>query len=394
MRLIPLLFIFSILSAQYDFSLEDLNPNSDYYGDNVGTSFFEGKITINYFGYFTWGTCNARFGQLNDLYNSFKEQGLPVELIGIGTDTYISGLDNWTNNNNAPVVSDESPFPTWSNWGASQYDLFILDQSGNLVYEDNIPSGLPNNLQELIADLLEPSISPCELGTIFVSEVNNSGATGNFIEIYNSGDVDCSLEEFRLGNSDDPLNYSFGNIVLPAGDFWLGYEGQDSSFSSEIDATADTIILSDLNGNLLSVNIDMFQELDGVALSQSFSSEGVGCYTNPSPGSINNACLVLSNEEQNFLPKQVTLYQNYPNPFNPSTTIRFFLKYDAESSLTIYDANGKLITNLFEGFQSAGNKSFTWSGTNQSGQKVTTGVYIYRLQVDGVAYNKKMIFIK
>ena len=328
------------------------------------------------------------------MYDSLKEQGLPVELIGIGTDTYISGLDNWTNNNDAPVVSDESPFSTWTSWGASQRDLFVLDQSGNIVLEQNITSGLPNNLQELITDLLDPSVVPCELGTIFVSEVNNSGATGNFIEIYNSGNVDCSLEGFRLGNSDDPLNYSFGNFVLPAGDFWLGYEGQDSSFSSEIDATADTIILSDSNGNLLSVYIDMFQESDGVALSQSFSSEGVGCYTNPSPGSINNVCLVLSNEEQKFLPEQVALYQNYPNPFNPSTKIRFFLKNDAEASLTIYDANGKLILNLFEGFQSAGSKSFTWNGTNQSGQKVTTGIYIYRLDVNGVAYNKKMIFIK
>tara|TARA_B100000941_G_C28296636_1_gene444332 strand:+ start:400 stop:615 length:216 start_codon:yes stop_codon:yes gene_type:complete len=53
MKYLSILFIFSILSAQYDFSLEDLNPNSDYYGNNVGTSFFEGKITLNYFGYFT-----------------------------------------------------------------------------------------------------------------------------------------------------------------------------------------------------------------------------------------------------------------------------------------------------------------------------------------------------
>ena len=53
MKILSLLFFFSILSAQYDFSLEDLNPNSDYYGNNVGPSFFEGKITINYFGYFT-----------------------------------------------------------------------------------------------------------------------------------------------------------------------------------------------------------------------------------------------------------------------------------------------------------------------------------------------------
>ena len=107
-----------------------------------------------------------------------------------------------------------------------------------------------------------------------------------------------------------------------------------------------------------------------------------------------SSCLVLSNEEQNFLPEQVVLYQNYPNPFNPLTKIRFFLKNDAEASLTIYNANGKLILNLFEGFQSAGNKLFSWDGTNQSGQKVTTGIYIYRLDVNGVAYNKKMIFIK
>ena len=328
------------------------------------------------------------------MYDSFKEQGLPVELIGIGTETYISGLNNWTNNNDAPVVSEESPFSTWTSWGASQRDLFVLDKFGNVVLEQNISSGLPDNLQDLITDLLEPIVSPCELGTILVSEVNNSGGTENFIEIHNSGDMDCSLEGFRLGNSDDPLNYSFGNIVLSAGDFWLGYEGQDSSFSSEIDAIADTIILSDSNGNLLSLYVDMFQELDGVALSQSFSSEGVGCYTNPSPGYVNNACLVLSNEEQEFLPEQVILYQNYPNPFNPLTTIRFFLKNDSETSLTIYDANGKFILNLFEGFQNAGSKSFSWDGTNQSGQKVTTGIYIYRLDINGVPYNKKMIFIK
>ena len=47
-------FIFgSILIAQNDFSLEDLNPTSDYYGDNIGTSFFEGKVTLNYFVYFS-----------------------------------------------------------------------------------------------------------------------------------------------------------------------------------------------------------------------------------------------------------------------------------------------------------------------------------------------------
>ena len=122
MKIIYTLLISSFIYGQSDYSLEDINPSSDHYGDNVGTSFFEGKITLHYFGYFYWGTCATRFGQLNDLYDSFKEQGLPVELIGIGKDTHLSSLSNWTNNNNAPVCAEESPFTTWNNWGAAQRD--------------------------------------------------------------------------------------------------------------------------------------------------------------------------------------------------------------------------------------------------------------------------------
>ena len=61
----------------------------------------------------------------------------------------------------------------------------------------------------------------------------------------------------------------------------------------------------------------MFQESDGVALSQSFSSEGVGCYTNPSPGSVNNACLVLSNEEQKFCQNKLPYIKTILIPLTP-----------------------------------------------------------------------------
>tara|TARA_B100002052_G_C15767467_1_gene545365 strand:- start:124 stop:285 length:162 start_codon:yes stop_codon:yes gene_type:complete len=46
------LFI-SVLMGQYDYSLEDINPSSVYYGNNVGTSFFEGNPTLHYFGHFS-----------------------------------------------------------------------------------------------------------------------------------------------------------------------------------------------------------------------------------------------------------------------------------------------------------------------------------------------------
>tara|TARA_Y100001980_G_scaffold46286_1_gene29573 strand:+ start:247 stop:408 length:162 start_codon:yes stop_codon:yes gene_type:complete len=50
---IILVSLFSILYSQYDYSLEDLNPSSNYYQENVGTSAFNGNVTLHYFGYFS-----------------------------------------------------------------------------------------------------------------------------------------------------------------------------------------------------------------------------------------------------------------------------------------------------------------------------------------------------
>ena len=53
MKKISIIFFISVLIGQYDYSLEDINPSSEYYGNNVGTSFFEGKPTLHYFGHFS-----------------------------------------------------------------------------------------------------------------------------------------------------------------------------------------------------------------------------------------------------------------------------------------------------------------------------------------------------
>ncbi len=46
------LLALSFSFGQYDYSLEDLNPLSNYFGQNVGTSTFENHVTVHYFGYF------------------------------------------------------------------------------------------------------------------------------------------------------------------------------------------------------------------------------------------------------------------------------------------------------------------------------------------------------
>jgi len=52
MKKLAISVMVSALIGQYDYSLEDINPSSEYYGTNVGTSFFEGKVTLHYFGHY------------------------------------------------------------------------------------------------------------------------------------------------------------------------------------------------------------------------------------------------------------------------------------------------------------------------------------------------------
>ena len=51
-RIILSALCFSLVFGQYDYSLEDLNSSSEYYGQNVGTSYFAGQVTLHYFGHF------------------------------------------------------------------------------------------------------------------------------------------------------------------------------------------------------------------------------------------------------------------------------------------------------------------------------------------------------
>ena len=314
--------------------------------------------------------------------------------MGIGKDTHIGYVDNWTDNNDAAVCADGSPFNVWSDWNASQRDLFLLDMNGNLVFHENITSGVPDDLENTIIGLLTPNTDPCDLGVVHVSEAHTSGDPEDYIELYNSGDTDCSLEGFQLDDSEDLEDLTFGAVIIPAGGYWIGYEDQDSSFSSGLSADGDIIVFADPDNNSLIVTLGESQEQDGVELSQSFDANGVGCYTNPTPGAANGDCITLGNDIDPLFPRIMTLHQNYPNPFNPVTTLRYDLAKDVMVKVSIYDMNGNLVRNLIREVQTAGQRLVKWNASNQIGQPVSAGVYLYSIEADGLIQTKKMILLK
>jgi hypothetical protein len=90
------------------------------------------------------------------------------------------------------------------------------------------------------------------------------------------------------------------------------------------------------------------------------------------------------------------LAQNYPNPFNPSTTILFQIGEPGMVSIKIYDVAGRLIDTLIneEMSPSQGGHEVRWSGTDQFGNNVASGVYLYRLTTNSFQQTRKLVLLK
>ena len=82
------------------------------------------------------------------------------------------------------------------------------------------------------------------------------------------------------------------------------------------------------------------------------------------------------------------------NPFNPETNISYDLPEDSFVSVSVYDMRGTLIKTLVNDVQSSGYKTLKWNGTNDKGQKVSAGLYLYRIEAEGFTDTKKMALLK
>jgi hypothetical protein len=89
------------------------------------------------------------------------------------------------------------------------------------------------------------------------------------------------------------------------------------------------------------------------------------------------------------LPKEITLYPNYPNPFNPSTTISFTLPGDANVTLKVFNIQGQEIKTLIDGRREAGIHSVEFNAPD-----LTSGFYIYSIEVGDFVQVKKMLLLK
>ncbi len=135
-------------------------------------------------------------------------------------------------------------------------------------------------------------------------------------------------------------------------------------------------------GELLRVNLDGSQNLGGVEISARNTENAVIEFTFEGTANVEN------------IPLAYHLSGNYPNPFNPMTEISFDLPEPQKVELVVYAVDGRRITTLKSGQMPAGRHTVTWTGRDDAGERVASGIYFCRLEAGAFRQTLKMTLIK
>ena len=96
-----------------------------------------------------------------------------------------------------------------------------------------------------------------------------------------------------------------------------------------------------------------------------------------------------------FIPNIAVLHNNYPNPFNPTTTISFSIPEESKVELAVFNIKGQKVKILANNDFDKGNHSVVWNGNDDTGKPVSSGVYLYKLNVNGNSKSvKKCLLLK
>lgn len=97
--------------------------------------------------------------------------------------------------------------------------------------------------------------------------------------------------------------------------------------------------------------------------------------------------------KRNLLPGEFAI-SNYPNPFNPSTTISYNVAHTGLVNIAVYDLLGRNVATLVQQEMQSGARTTQWSGKDEQGNDLASGIYLAQLRSGGVTKNTKMILLR
>ena len=220
---------------------------------------------------------------------------------------------------------------------------------------------------------------------------------------YSTFRVTAHTEDVDLYHDSEPVTgYSIDNLhpTAPQGLIavqngasvilqWLSAEDEDFNYHNVYRENLDTI-----DSAAVFTTVDsFFVDLDIPTGSWQYYVTAVDSSGNESDPS-ETVSVILSSDLEPLIPAEFALHQNYPNPFNPTTQIRYDLPEDTYVSITIFDIMGRKVRSLINTNEDAGYRYMNWDATNDLGQPVSAGMYIYTIQAGEFRKTKKMVLLK
>ncbi len=101
-----------------------------------------------------------------------------------------------------------------------------------------------------------------------------------------------------------------------------------------------------------------------------------------------------SSTPENDVSIVTALKSNYPNPFNPSTTIYYSIQEAGDVQIGIYNSKGQLVKTLVNASKASGSYSVVWTGKDELGNPVSSGVYYYKMISGKYSNTRKMLLLK
>jgi len=224
---------------------------------------------------------------------------------------------------------------------------------------------LANGPSLFFAQKIDGNLNECNSGTQTIQVAWDGGITP-----YISGDIESDLFQYYIGYSDS------SGVLIPHIPISIADIDDNDNFHQLCFSTSDEIVKISMMANTVedpNHDPNLYSEID---VSSCDGGESLGVPNINVPAN-------------NF-----TLKDNYPNPFNPLTTISYELLADGIVNIVIYDLIGKKIKTLVSGFQTAGSKNINWNATDNLGQPVSAGVYLYSIEAGEFRQTKKMILLK
>jgi hypothetical protein len=207
-------------------------------------------------------------------------------------------------------------------------------------------------------------------------------------------DTPMGVGEMVLDTSANPVWGDIDTVIAPVEGFkWINLLSDEGYFhDAELvyEATVNLQVGETTGdfpiGYLVTVNTgDMLKFLND----QENDQELAGTDTSMNHMVTVNPATGIKETRLNGSPAEYYLYQNFPNPFNPSTTINYSIVEGTDVKLIIYDVSAKEVAVLVNGYKPAGNYSI-----NFSDKKLSSGVYYYRISMNGFTETRKMLLMK